>query len=391
MRVLVIEDELDLIRALVQSLREEGYAVDQAIDGREGLSKAEACEYDAIVLDLMLPDLSGLDLLRKLRQSRKTPVLILTARDGVSDRVQGLDAGADDYLVKPFELSELLARLRALIRRSAGLADPTIRIGDVAIDTATKTVTRAGEPVTLTAREYALAELLALHRGRLITRARSSTSGSSATMTTHFPTLSRCTCHISARSWAGISSTPAGGWGTRSMRRSLRWRLQAWHGADPRPGTGQRGDRFLPSDTTLAIRPDRRRTARRWTRARGGTADRARGTTRPAARPESEEQADDLRAGCRPPPPRLPGLRGRQFGLALSLPPSLEERYMEEGQVPYFLIWRRRRPDSQGPPAQARRIRSPATPGSGRNGRRMPAAADGCARCRSSGRASRSF
>ena len=97
-------------------------------------------------------------------------MLILTARDGVSDRVKGLDAGADDYLVKPFALSELLARLRALIRRSAGLADPTIRIGDVAIDTATKTVTRQGEPVTLTAREYALVELLAVYRGRLITR-----------------------------------------------------------------------------------------------------------------------------------------------------------------------------------------------------------------------------
>ena len=170
MRVLVIEDEPDLLRALVQSLREEGYAVDQASDGREGLMKAEACEYEAVVLDLMLPGLDGLEVLRRLRTSRKTPVLILTARDGVGDRVRGLDAGADDYLVKPFALSELLARLRALIRRSAGLADPSIRIGDVAIDTATKTVTRAGEAVLMTAREYALVELLAVYRGRLITR-----------------------------------------------------------------------------------------------------------------------------------------------------------------------------------------------------------------------------
>jgi two-component system OmpR family response regulator len=169
-RVLVIEDEPDLIRALVQALREEGYAADQALDGREGLFKAEGCEYDAIVLDLALPGLDGLEVLRRLRKSRKTPVLILTARDGVGDRVRGLDAGADDYLVKPFALSELLARLRALIRRSAGLADPVIRIGDVAIDTATRTVARDGVDVPLTAREYALVELLALHGGKLIPR-----------------------------------------------------------------------------------------------------------------------------------------------------------------------------------------------------------------------------
>ncbi len=113
MRVLVIEDEPDLLQALVQALREEGYAADQALDGREGLLKAEACEYEAIVLDLMLPGIEGIEVLRRLRKSRKTPVLILTARDGIGDRVNGLDAGADDYLIKPFALSELLARLRA--------------------------------------------------------------------------------------------------------------------------------------------------------------------------------------------------------------------------------------------------------------------------------------
>ncbi|WP_165074642.1 response regulator transcription factor [Paludisphaera rhizosphaerae] len=170
MRVLVIEDEPDLARGLVQALREGGYATDWAADGAEGLEKATASEYDAIVLDLMLPRLPGLAVLRRLRVLRKTPVLILTARDGVGDRVEGLDAGADDYLVKPFELAELLARLRALIRRSVGLADAVIAIGDVAIDVATKTVTRAGVPVPLTAREFALLELLAHHRGRLVSR-----------------------------------------------------------------------------------------------------------------------------------------------------------------------------------------------------------------------------
>jgi two-component system, OmpR family, response regulator len=169
-RVLVIEDEPDLLRALVQALKEEGYAADQAPDGTEGLFKAESCEYEAIVLDLMLPGLGGLEVLRRLRKTKKTPVLILTARDGVADRVRGLDEGADDYVLKPFALSELLARLRALIRRSAGLADPVIRIGDVAIDTRARTVAREGIDVPLTGREYALVELLALHRGELITR-----------------------------------------------------------------------------------------------------------------------------------------------------------------------------------------------------------------------------
>lgn len=170
MRVLVIEDEPDLAQALAQTLREEGYAADRAADGPEGLAKAEDCDYDAIVLDLSLPGLDGLEVLRRLRRNKATPVLILTARDGVSDRVRGLDAGADDYLVKPFALTELLARLRALIRRSTGLADPVICIGDIAINTATRTVERSGVDVMLTAREYALVELLALYRGRLITR-----------------------------------------------------------------------------------------------------------------------------------------------------------------------------------------------------------------------------
>ncbi|MFO0959505.1 MAG: response regulator transcription factor [Isosphaeraceae bacterium] len=172
MRVLVIEDEPDLLDALAQSLREEGYAVDRASEGIDGLYKAESYDYEAIVLDVMMPGMSGLQILRRLRErQRRTPVLILTARDGVEDRVQGLDAGADDYLVKPFDLNELLARLRALIRRSVGLAAPAIRIDGVEIDTTTRTITLDGRPVPMTAREYALVELLAHYRGRLITRA----------------------------------------------------------------------------------------------------------------------------------------------------------------------------------------------------------------------------
>lgn len=170
MRVLVVEDEPDLLRALEKALQEEGYAVDTASDGEEGLFKATGWEYDAVVLDLMLPGLDGWELLQRLRREKPTPVLILTARDAITDRVRGLDLGADDYLIKPFALSELLARLRALIRRAAGQATPILEIGDVAIDTTTRTVTQAGQPVYLTAREYAIVELLALHRGRLVTR-----------------------------------------------------------------------------------------------------------------------------------------------------------------------------------------------------------------------------
>jgi two-component system OmpR family response regulator len=170
MRVLVIEDEPDLLRALTRALREECYAVDEARDGEEGLYKATSWEYDALVLDLMLPRLDGWEVLQRLRRTHKTPVLILTARDGVEDRVRGLNEGADDYLVKPFELTELVARLRALIRRAAGNAVSVLTLGDVVLDTVARVVTQGGRPVPLTAREYALVELLALHRGRLVTR-----------------------------------------------------------------------------------------------------------------------------------------------------------------------------------------------------------------------------
>jgi two-component system OmpR family response regulator len=170
MRVLVVEDEPELLSILAQALREEGYAVDAAADGEEGIFRAESWDYDAIVLDLMLPKLSGMALLERLRRDKKTPVLILTARDTVTDRVRGLDGGADDYLVKPFELGELFARLRALIRRANGQAAPTIEVGGVSIDTRARRATQAGEQVALTAREYALVEMLALRRGQVVSR-----------------------------------------------------------------------------------------------------------------------------------------------------------------------------------------------------------------------------
>jgi two-component system, OmpR family, response regulator len=170
MRVLVVEDEPDLLGSLLKALREDDYAADGAPDGEEGLYKAEANEYDAIVLDVMLPGIDGWELLRRLRKSKKTPVLMLTARDAIRDRVRGLDTGADDYLVKPFDVEELLARLRALIRRSANQPSARLEIGDVIIDTAGRKISRAGEEIVLTAREYALVEYLALHRGKLVTR-----------------------------------------------------------------------------------------------------------------------------------------------------------------------------------------------------------------------------
>ena len=170
MRVLVVEDEPDLLSALVQALREEGYAVDSAEDGKDGLFKASGGQYNAIVLDLMLPGMDGLSVLRELRKTQTVPVLILTARDALPDRVRGLDGGADDYLTKPFALSELLARLRALIRRSAGKADAKIELGDIVIDTATRCIFKEKQAVELTPREYALVELLALHKGELVTR-----------------------------------------------------------------------------------------------------------------------------------------------------------------------------------------------------------------------------
>ena len=170
MRILIVEDEPDLLRSLAQALREEGYAVDSAADGEDGWFKAESYDYDAVVLDVMLPHIDGWEILKRLRKTKKTPVLMLTARDQTRDRVRGLDTGADDYVVKPFDLPELFARLRALIRRSANKSTNLIEIGSVTIDTAARNVTRAGKPVEITAREYTLLEFLALHRGEVVTR-----------------------------------------------------------------------------------------------------------------------------------------------------------------------------------------------------------------------------
>ena len=170
MRILIVEDEPDLLASLARALREEGYAVDTAADGEDGFYKAESCDYDAIVLDVMLPKLDGWEILRRLRKIKKTPVLMLTAKDQSRDRVKGLDTGADDYVVKPFDLHELFARLRALIRRSANKTTNLIEIGGVKIDTAARNVSHAGKPVELTAREYALVEFMALHRGEVVTR-----------------------------------------------------------------------------------------------------------------------------------------------------------------------------------------------------------------------------
>ena len=170
MRVLLVEDEADLVTSLARALREEGYAVDIAADGFDGLEKAENADYDAIILDVMLPKLDGWEVLQKLRKAKRTPVLMLTARDTPRDRVRGLDTGADDYVVKPFDLPELLARLRALIRRAAGETRNIIEIGEITIDISGRNVTRGGLPVALTAREYSLLEYLAMHRSKVVTR-----------------------------------------------------------------------------------------------------------------------------------------------------------------------------------------------------------------------------
>jgi len=170
MRILVVEDEIDLQESLAQALREGGYAVDTAENGEDGLFKAKAWDYDAIILDWMIPKLSGLELLRQLRKAKKTPVILLTAKDAVSDRVTALDEGADDYLIKPFSLNELLARVRSIIRRATGHASNRITIGSIEIDLASKTVKESGSLIELTAREYAMLELLAVHAGKLVSR-----------------------------------------------------------------------------------------------------------------------------------------------------------------------------------------------------------------------------
>lgn len=171
MRILVIEDYRPMRQALVTGLQEAGYAVDASADGTDGWWHIEANTYDLIVLDLMLPGISGHELLRRLqKREQTTQVLVLTAQDSVDARVGGLDLGADDYLVKPFAFPELLARVRNLVRRGYQIKDPVIRISDLSIDTVRQTVTRAGQAIDLTAREYVLLEFLALRQGQLVSR-----------------------------------------------------------------------------------------------------------------------------------------------------------------------------------------------------------------------------
>jgi two-component system OmpR family response regulator len=172
MRLLIVEDDTKLVRVLTLGLEREGYAVDAAESGDLALELAEATDYDAIVLDLMLPGVDGFAVCRALRRAgRSMPVLMLTARTGVADRIRGLDAGADDYLVKPFDFGELLARLRALLRRGPVDRPAIVSIGDLRIDSGTRVVTRAGEEIELTAREYDVLALLARQPGRVVSRA----------------------------------------------------------------------------------------------------------------------------------------------------------------------------------------------------------------------------
>lgn len=171
MHLLIIEDSARLRRSLAAGLKRAGYAVDCAADGEEGLWKAQANSYDTVLLDLMLPGLDGLEVLRRLREGgSEAHILILTARDAVDDRVRGLRAGADDYLPKPFVFEELLARIEALCRRAYGRKDPRVAVGDLILDRMARTATRAGAILALAPREYALLEFLALRTGEVVSR-----------------------------------------------------------------------------------------------------------------------------------------------------------------------------------------------------------------------------
>jgi two-component system OmpR family response regulator len=171
MRLLVVEDDRKLVRALARGLEHEGYAVDVAYTGEDALSQANDHDYDAVVLDVMLPGVDGFSVCEDLRRRPGwLPVLMLTARADVADRIRGLDVGADDYLVKPFDFGELLARLRALIRRGPAERPTALEVGELRFDSATRTVTRAGRGVELTAREFEVLELLARHAGEVVSR-----------------------------------------------------------------------------------------------------------------------------------------------------------------------------------------------------------------------------
>ena len=172
MRLLIVEDNPRILAFLRKGLQEEGYSVEAAVDGDAALEVALAQEFDAAIIDVMLPGRSGIDLVAGLRAAgRRMPILLLTALDRTEHKIEGLDAGADDYLTMPFDFTELTARLRALLRRSGGVASPTLRAGDIELDPATREVRRAGEPVTLTPKEFALLEYLLRNANRPLSRA----------------------------------------------------------------------------------------------------------------------------------------------------------------------------------------------------------------------------
>ena len=171
MRVLLVEDEPRVAGFIAKGLREQAYAVDIARDGEEALYYAGVNEYDLVILDVMLPVKNGYDVCREIRRSgARIPILMLTARDAVEDRIHGLDSGADDYLTKPFDFQELLARMRALLRRSAEIRPEVIQVANLTLDTASHTAARAGKPISLTTKEYALLEFLMLNQNRVVNR-----------------------------------------------------------------------------------------------------------------------------------------------------------------------------------------------------------------------------
>jgi heavy metal response regulator len=171
MRILLVEDDKKVASFIRKGMEEEGYAVDVAADGETGLQMGLDRLHDLVILDVMLPEKPGFQVVRELRQAKvATPVLMLTSRDTIEDKVQGLDAGADDYLTKPFAFAELLARVRALLRRGSDARAPKLQVADLILDPATRSVSRAGQPITLTNREFALLEYLMRNTGRVLSR-----------------------------------------------------------------------------------------------------------------------------------------------------------------------------------------------------------------------------
>ena len=171
MRVLVVEDERDLNRILVKTLAAEGYSADACFDGVEALDYLKGADYDLVVLDVMMPRIDGMEVLHRMRDAgNTTPVIMLTAKDSVSDRVRGLDSGADDYLIKPFSFDELLARIRVATRKRTGAATNILSIDDLTVDTAAHTVTRGGKPIALSSKEFALLEYLIRNKGTVLSR-----------------------------------------------------------------------------------------------------------------------------------------------------------------------------------------------------------------------------